>query len=572
MGHFSDYYKIVTTSSDVTAVQDNQNINSSSAAYGQYTWYQRIVMGSATRLTRYREYDIMDNDVEVARALDIIAEEMTTPNTKTNMVLDVDMQAEDTQDIDNNIVLTLRAALRHWSNIHKFSRGRLFKIARTAIKYGDCFFIKRHDYKQWEWIPSVNVIAAVVDAEDVTDVIGYQVRTDSKTPSSLTSGTTPGMPGTATTALGSQYTIEYIPVEQMVVFSLNDDMSDSAPFGESVLRYVYRAHKQKELLEDAIVIYRIQRAPERRVFYIDTGKMPPQRKKQYLETIKNEIRQKKIPSNNMNGGDSMDSVYNPMSMLEDIFLSQDSDGKGSKVDVLPGGNSQGSLDDLDYFINKVIRGLRVPISWMRPDSSGGGIFNDGKIGSSYVEEQQFARFVERLQLHIEDTMDHEFKTFLFSSNINIDPSLYRIKLPSPSNYEKYKQAEMDSTLLNVLSSVDNVQYLAKRFVLSRYLQLSEDEIITNEELLKQERGLDPDADQMIQKLYTAPGGDMGGMGGGVSLGGGMGGMGGMPPDMGGELPPGDEGEDMGGMESGGMTPEAPAGNQPPPAEAPPVKP
>jgi hypothetical protein len=561
MGQFTDYYKLVTPTSPVTAVTDNQNVNSSSAAYGNYTWYQRIVMGSATRLTRIREYDIMDSDVEVARALDIIAEEMTTPNTKTDMVLDLDMQSEDAQDIDNNIVMTLRAALRHWSNMHKISSGRLFKIARTAIKYGDCYFKKRDSFKGWEWIPPVNVIAAVVDAEDITEVVGWQVRTGSKVPGTSGGTTASDMPNTTINAMGTQYTTEYVDASNMICFSLNDDMSDTAPFGESVLRAIYRAHKQKELLEDAIIIYRIQRAPERRVFYIDTGEMPPHRKKQYLETIKNEIRQKKVPSA-MGGQDSIDSVYNPMSMLEDIFLSQSSTGRGNKVEVLPGGQGLGNLEDLQYFIDKVMRGLRVPISWMKGGSDG-AMFNDGKLGAAYIEEQQFARFVERLQLNIEETLDSEFKSFLFSSNINIDPTLFKIKLPKPSNYEKYKQADMDGTLLGVMSSVDSVPYMSKRFVMSRYLQLSEDEIITNEELLKQERGLDPNADAMIAKLYAPAADGMGGeMGGGmgVGLGGEMGG--GLGGEMGGELGADGVAGSEGGMESTdgemGAAPAAPA--------------
>ena len=368
------------------------------------------------------------------------------------------------------------------------------------------------------------------------------------------------MPAMSVNAMGGLYNTEYILAENMVAFSLNDDMSETAPFGESVLRSVYRSHKQKELLEDSIVIYRIQRAPERRVFYIDTGKMPPMRKKQYLETIKAEIRQKRIPSS-MGGQDSVDSVYNPMSMLEDIFLSQDSDGRGSKVEVLPGGQGLGNMDDLDYFMHKVLRGLRVPIAWMKPGGEG-AIFNDGKVGAAYVEEQQFARFVERLQLYIENVLDSEFKKFLFASNINVDPTLYKIKLPKPSNYEKYKQADMDSALVGIMGSVDSIQYLSKRFILSRYLQLSEDEIITNEELLKEERALDPNGDKMIPKLYQAV--DQAAGGGGLSLGGMGGGMG-APGDMGAGMDDmGAMGGEAGGLggEAGGAPGAAPAGGVP----------
>ncbi len=556
MAKFTDYFRIVTPKADTTAVQDSQGVDGQYASYGNYTWYQRLVQGSATRLTRYREYDIMDNDIEVTRALDTIAEEMTGRNIKTNLALDIDLQAEDGQDIPDNIVLTVRAALRHWSTIHDF-HNKLFKVARNTIKYGDCFFRKNTGHTPWEWIPPNNILAAVVDAEDVTKIVGYQIRTDTKKPRTAGGAGGAGTPGMTTVSMGQDYHTEYLPASQIVRFTLNDDMSESAPFGDSILRSVYRSHKQKQLLEDAIIIYRIQRAPERRVFYIDVGKMPPQRVKSYLETIKNEIRQKKIPS--MQGGQSsIDSVYNPQSMTEDFFFASRPDGRGSKVETLPGGQGLGELSDLDYFADKVLRGLRVPISWMKPGTDG-AIFNDGKLGASYIEEQQFAKFVRRLQGYIEKVIDEEFKKYLRVCNIDIDDTYYKLKLPEPNNYEKYRQADMDSALLSSYGTADGITYLSKRFVMSRYLQLSEDEIITNEMLLRQERGMDVNGGQAdYPEIYGA------GEEQGLGLGGSLGGGGGMSPmgnpgelDLGGTEPIGGEVEAASGGLTAGATPKTP---------------
>jgi hypothetical protein len=546
MAKIIDYFRIVAPKPESTAIQDSQGIDGQGASYGNYTWYQRLVQGSATRLTRYREYDIMDQDIEVTRALDTIAEEMTGRNTKTNLPMDIDIQAEDGQDVPDNIVLTIRAALRHWGNTHDF-HNKLFNISRNTIKYGDCFFRKENNHKIWEWIPPSNILAAVVDAEDVTKIVGYQVRTDTKAPK------TGGSPGISTS---QDYHAEYLSAAQVVRFTLNDDMSTSAPFGDSVLRSVYRTHKQKQLLEDAIIIYRIQRAPERRVFYIDVGKMPPQRVKTYLETIKNEIRQKKIPS--MQGGqNSIDSSYNPQSMTEDFFFASRPDGRGSKVETLPGGQGLGELSDLDYFADKVLRGLRVPISWMKPGSEG-AIFNDGKLGASYIEEQQFAKFVKRLQGYIETTIDKEFKSYLRTCNINIDESYYKLKFPDPNNYEHYRQADMDNTLLSSYGTADGVAYLSKRFILSRYLQLSDDEIITNEMLLRQEKGMSLNGgDADLPTIYGAGGEDAG-----LGIGGGIGG-GGLPPASGGPIGELDNGGEPGtGSESTSGGPSTNAGGSP----------
>lgn len=522
---WTNYFKIITPKPETTKISDSQSLGDQ-GSYGNYTWYSRLVQGSASRLTRYREYDLMDSDVEVSRALDTIAEEMTGNNPKTDMPLELDILADDGEELSGNIVLTIKAAMHHWCKSHDWE-NRLFKVSRTTAKYGDCYFRKQDNFKKWVFLHPKNVIGAIVQEDDVTKVIGWQIKKNfTKAKSSF---------GVAVT--GSQETdTEIVSSDEIVRFTLNDDLSDTAPFGESVLRPVFRAHKQKEMLEDAILIYRVQRAPERRVFYIDVGKMPPQRVKTYLEQIKNEIKQKKIPTSH-GGTSSVESVYNPQSMSEDFFFAQRADGRGSRVETLPGGQGLGELADLEYFQDKVWRGLRVPVSYMKKGSDG-AIFNDGKVGVAYIEEYKFALYVMRLQGHIENVLDVEFKKYLRKTNIHIDESLYRIRLPEPTNFQMYRQQEADAALLSAYGSADGIPYLSKRFILERYLQLSGEEIVDNERRLREEKGLDPDGDdndlpmlyqpESAEAMADSSGGDLGGdMTTGSDLGGG---------DLGGDLP------------------------------------
>lgn len=507
MAAWTGYFKIVTPASEHTKMIDSQEMTDS-GAYNNYTWYSRLVQGSASRMTRYREYDLMDNDVEVSRALDTIGEEMSGNNSKTDDPIEVDILTEDEDNVTSTAVLTIKAALRRWNKIHDWE-NRLFRVARLSVKYGDLFFRKYSHHEKWEFIHPKNVLAAIVDVKDATKVVGWQVKKDVKKPKSHFAS-----PVNGANSINSKNETEIVPADAMVRFTLNDDMSDTAPFGESVLRPVYRAHKQKELLEDAVIIYRVQRAPERRVFYIDVGKMSPTRVKTYLETIKNEIKQKKIPT--MNGGQSeIDSVYNPQSMSEDFFFAQRPDGKGSKVDTLPGGAGLGELSDLEYFQRKVWRGLRVPASYMVEQSEGGGMFNDGKVGVAYIQELRFALFVSRLQGHIENTLDEEFKKYLRACNIFVDETMYRLRLPEPSNFGKYRQLELDSQLLVAFGSADSVSYFSKKFIMKRFLQMSDEEIIINERLKREELNLDVNgghADYPV--IYGNPedalGGELGG--------------------------------------------------------------
>lgn len=507
---FSNYFKIVTPKPGVTTMTDNQNIGDQ-GAYANYTWYQRLVQGAASRITRYREYDLMDNDIEIARALDTIAEEMVGSDPNDDMPIELTIHKEKVENIPSRVVLTLKTALRYWSEMHSFGT-RLYNIARTLVKYGDCFFIRNENNLKWEYIHPKNVVAAIVDERDMTQVLGWQVRRDTKTPNSPYNNQSGGMGVSA-----NQDSLDVIPADKIIWFSMGDDMSDAAPFGESVLRAIYRAQKQKELLEDSIIIYRIQRAPERRVFYIDVGKMPPQRVKTYLEQIKNEIRQKKIPS--FGGGtDQVDSVYNPHSMSEDFFFAQRPDGKGSKVETLPGGQGLGELADLEYFQWKVFRGLRIPLSYMR-EGSDGGMTNDGKTGIAYIQELRFAMFIKRLQGYLASVLDKEFKRYLRTAGISVDPSLYKLTLPEPENFGIYRQQQLDSDLLTTASTANGIEYLSKQFVLSKYLQLTEEEITLNARQLAQEKGLDPDnlSKDDLKTLYTS---DAGGLGGGLDIGGG----------------------------------------------------
>jgi len=538
---------------------DSQNIGDQ-GTYANYTWYQRLIQGSASRITRYREYDLMDNDVEVARALDTIAEEMIGNDEETDLPLVLDIDTEKTEEVMSSTVMTLRAALRYWSHLHKW-HIRLFKLCRVAIKYGDCFFIRHSDTKQWEYIHPKNVVAALVDEHDMTKVVGWQIKKEIRAPNSPYNQAA-GQYGTA-----NENTVDIYPASAVVWFTLNDDISETAPFGESVLRAVYRAQKQKELLEDAIIIYRIQRAPERRVFYIDVGKMPPNRVKTYLEQIKNEIRQRKIPT--FGGGqDQVDSTYNPQAMNEDFFFAQRPEGRGSKVEVLPGGAGLGELADLEYFQSKVFRGLRIPLSYMEVGAEKGNpgpVYSDGKTGMAYVQELRFALYIERLQSHVEEVLDTEFKRYLHAAGIHVDTSVFQIRLPAPENFGKYRELQLSSEQLNTLGSAASVTYMSARFKLIKYGQLTDEEILLNERMLREEKGLNVNGGKEdLPALYGPPPeeGGLGGGGGGMMAGLGPPGPGGIPGEEGGEL--GGEGGELGGGDMGaGAPPGGEEGGAPP---------
>lgn len=549
-------FKIVDPRSPSSDIVDNRDAAGIGNLYGNYTWFHRLVQGSPSRLTKYREYDVMDADVDVSRALDIIAEEMTGNNPKTEMPMDIKLTLDGGRQISSKAVMTLKAALKTWCTIHDW-HSRLYSVARTTIKYGDCFFTypEKNPKGKMIFLHPKNVIGAHVAINDISDVRGWHVKMDSNATDSTGGNQLYFNVGNNL----NNNNVVPIEAEKVVRFTLNDDMSDEAPFGVSILRAVYRTFKQKELLEDSLIIYRVQRAPERRVFYIDTGKMPAHMKARHLESVKNEIKQKKIPSV-QGGASTVDSVYNPISMTEDYFFATSPDGKGSRVETLPGGQGLGELQDLEYFYKKLWRGLRIPYSYIDPATEGGS-YSDGKVGIAYLQEIKFALYVERLQRYLEKTLDEEFKKFLREMRINIDPTLYKIILPQPSNYSVSKQQAMDADLLNTYATADGIPHLSKRFALKKYLQLTEDEIIENERSLRQEKGLDPDGDYRdLPKLYYPDEAEAGGFEGG------LGGFGGGPTGVP-TAPPPDQ-NDLGALEDNPEDAEADTGTEQPPENEP----
>jgi hypothetical protein len=273
----------------------------------------------------------------------------------------------------------------------------------------------------------------------------------------------------------------------VVHISLSEGLDNNYPFGNSLLESVFKVYKQKELLEDAIIIYRIQRAPERRIFYVDVGNMPAHMAMAFVERVKNEIQQRRIPSSTGGGTNVMDSSYNPLSTNEDYFFPQTAEGRGSRVDTLPGGTNLGEITDLRFFTNKLFRALRIPAAYLPTGiEEAANAIADGKVGTALIQELRFNEYCKRLQSIIVEKFDLEFKLWLSAKGINIDNSIFEIKFNQPQNFAAYRQAELDTVRANVYGNVAQIPHLSKRFSLKRFLGLSEEEIKENERLWREE--------------------------------------------------------------------------------------
>ena len=475
-----------------------------------------VYTGHPNRIQRYFQYDQMDSDSEINAALDILAEFSTQTNAENETPFDIVFKDETTE----HEVKLLKKALQQWTASNKFQK-RIFRIFRNALKYGDCFFVRDPETMKWLYIDNAKVDRIVVNESEGKKPEQYVIRDINPnlqrlSATQITPNQTYGGGGTTgggTAAYGSSYAnagatnsmsgfagatggrfyrtmnAYNINAEHVIHMSMSDGLDNLFPFGQSVLEQVFKVYKQKELLEDAIIIYRVQRAPERRVFYIDVGNMPTHLAMQFVERVKNEINQRRIPSTS-GGSNFIDATYNPMSINEDYFFPQTAEGRGSKVDTLPGGTNLGEIDDLRFFTNKLFRGLRIPSSYLPTGAEDGGQqYNDGRVGTAYIQELRFNKYCARLQSMLATTFDDEFKLWIKSKGYNIDNSMFALKLNPPQNFAQYRQTEMDQSRVNTFTQVAELPYMSKRFALKRYLGLTEEEMARNAELWAEENNV-----------------------------------------------------------------------------------
>ena len=468
-----------------------------------------VYTGAPNRVERYGQYNVMDQDSEVNSALDILAEFCTQLNTINKTSFQIDFKQQGT----SSEIKIIEQYLQQWHRQNNFET-RMFKIVRNVFKYGDAFFIRDPETKTWFHVDPAKVSSIIVNESEGKKPEQYIIRdvnlnfvdkvatTPYTTNGNVTgggdgylTGGVRGMVGNTHTsgASGGRFGLDKtkeiaVNAEHMIHLSLSEGLDNNAPFGNSLLEGIFKVYKQKELLEDAIIIYRTQRAPERRVFYVDVGNMPSHLAMQFVERVKTEIHQRRIPSKTGGGTSVIDSAYNPLSTNEDYFFPQTAEGRGSKVETLPGGTNLGEIDDLKYFTNKLVRGLRIPSSYLpaAAQDEGQSSFNDGRVGTAFIQELRFNKYCERLQNLVAEVFNQEFKRYLLEKGVNIDVAMFDIVFQTPQNFASYRQSELDNQRIGTFAQIQAIPFVSNRYAMKRFLGLSDSELAENERLWREE--------------------------------------------------------------------------------------
>jgi len=521
------YFRTSNPQGTVSPIGSNPSGNGGQAAYRNYqSNLPEIYIGHPNRTERYNQYEQMDMDSEVNAALDILAEFSTQPSVETNLPFDINFKDKPT----DSEVKIIKEQLQQWVSLNEFNK-RIFKIMRNTLKYGDQVFVRDPETFKLMWVEMSKVVKVIVNEAEGKKPEQYIVKDlqpnfQNLTVTAVTTSDTytnhpqvggaggsyvqPNTPYSGGNRFSHAQNESVLNAEHIVHLSLTEGLDLFWPFGNSVLENVFKVFKQKELLEDAIIIYRVQRAPERRVFKIDVGNMPSHMAMAFVERIKNEIAQRRIPTQTGGGQNMMDATYNPLSTNEDFFFPTTAEGRGSSVDILPGGSNLGEITDLRFFTNKLFRGLRIPSSYLPTGvDDGTQSVTDGKVGTALIQEWRFNQYCMRLQRMVVDKLDQEFKMFMRWRGINIDGQLFDIVFNEPQNFANYRQAEVDTARINTFTSLEGFPYFSKRFLMKRYLGMSEQEMSENETMWMEEKGETnevPAEDVGMRSIGITPGG------------------------------------------------------------------
>ena len=461
--------------------------------YNAFDSFRTVAYQNVNRAERYIDFDQMEYMPEIASGLDIYADEMTV-SSAIQKILQINCPNEEIKEILSQLFYNVL-------NIE----FNIFGWCRSMCKYGDMFLYLDIDdtlgIKSVIGLPSMEVER--MEGEDKTNPNYVQFQWNS-----------------------GGLTFENWQIAHFRILG-NDKY---APYGTSVLEPCRRIWRQLQLLEDAMMAYRVVRSPERRVFYVDVGGIPEKEIEQHMQRIVTQMKRNQVIDSQTG---RVDLRYNAMSTDEDYFIPVRGGASNTRVESLPGGTYTGDVDDVKYLRDKLFSALKVPPSYLTQSDEGG----DEKTTLAQ-KDVRFARTIQRLQRSVIAELEKVAVIHLYTLGFKGKDLLsFKLHLNSPSKIAELQELEHWRTKFEIAGAATE-GYFSKQWVAKNLLNLSDEEIVRNQ----REMFYDKKFEAMLEGAAEEGGGDEGGDDfGGDDLGGDLGGG----DDLGGDDEGGDEeaGED-----------------------------
>jgi hypothetical protein len=444
----------------------------------------------SARRKRYKELEGMDDYPEISSAFDIYADDCTQKDITGKRWI-IKTESKFVSDEVNKMFDSIKLDRMYWD------------IFRNTVKYGDGFIETIIDVNRpKEGIKRIKVLNPFYMYR-VENEYGYLTDFLQELPDSSDSYS----------AFGSNSSdmanAKFMPLDinQIVHFRIHTTDPTYYPYGKSIAAPAIRVYRSLKLMEDAMLIYRLARAPERRVFYIDVTGLPTVKASLYIDKVKEKFKKEKFYDP---GTGQIGARYNPLAADEDFFVPIKGSQK-TKIETLPGADNLGDIDDVKYFRDKLLAAMKIPKDYVvEKDKSPERKANLAQL------DVKFARTITRVQNSLEIGLEVLAKRHL---QLKGYPSFLidalRIELPDPSDMFTKRKIEVDEAKARVVQAVIGTQLFSKRHVYKEYYNLTDSEI---DQLLNQ---LDKEAEEEAMKeqakvassLMGQPGAGQPGMGG-----------------------------------------------------------
>ena len=510
---------------------------------------------------RLRDYRVMGQFAEVADALDEICDEciVKDDNEKVLHLMQKD------KELDNNLFAKLQDEFDKFVQYYQIDKYG-WEYFRQLLVDGEIYFehIIHAKHKDKGILGVISIpsesMDPIYDNVQNMQIKGFLLR---KVVDKGAKGYS--KPGQSS----APKDVKHIPFDHNQITYVHSGIwNESKTLRLPFIENARRAYRQLSLIEDAIIVYRLVRAPERLVFNVDVGNMAPPKAEAYLKKLMQNYWSRKTYDSGQ--GKSV-QAFNPQSMLDSFWFAKRQGSEGTSVTQLAGGANLGELSDLMYFKEKLYRSLKVPVSRLNPESQA-----DAQGNVILREELKFAKFVIRLQQAMASGLKDAFVSHLRLRGIwdkhNIRESDLDVRFTEPTNFHELRQQQVHELKFNNYQSMANMELISDTYAKKKYLGWSDQMILSNREFLRKDAALTWELSQIQaagpewKEQLTAgaeAGGDIPGAGaGGAPLGGGA------PPAFGpgptdtGAAPAADAGD--AGTEGGATAPaptETPGGGE-----------
>jgi hypothetical protein len=505
----------------------------------------------ADKIARLRDYRVMAAFSEVAEALDEICDEAINKNDNGNIAT-IEFANE---DMKSEVKEILTEEFDKLINYFEFER-KGWEYFRSVLVDGELYWENIiHKEREEEGILGVvSVPTELIDPifGNVQNMLikGYLLRKPVFDPTN------------------PQKVVDYalIPMDKNQVTYVNSGIwNENKTMRLPFIENARRAYRQLSLIEDSIVIYRLARAPERLVFNVDVGTMPAPKAEAYLRKMIQDYWSKRTFDVDQAG---QVNKFNPQSYLDNYWFAKRQGSDGTTVQQIPGGQALNNLPDLDYFLMKLYKALKVPVNRISPDST----YNDGM--QILREELKFAKFIMRMQAQFSESLKNTFivhtKLKKLWKKYDLTETDFDIKFVPPTNFFEMREAQKAEIKYTTFNNMVQNESISKSYAQKKFLKWSDQEILANRAFLKKDKELEF---ELAQIQANGPNWRQGI--GGETVGGqpmASGGGGALPTGEGGAPPAGAPTPEGGAEAPPAFGPPPTGGGTPPPTTTPPPTP